>query len=116
VPDGSSSPSIELFSNSLISAIEREARELLIEIDEKQASLKLRFDSGLTEILATTHRFSHPIIIGRLKKMSELDIVEIHKLQQGRFRLKHKGQVIDVSVSVVPTESGEYAVLRIAKK
>jgi len=116
VPDGNHSPAIQLFSDTLISAIERQARELLVEIDEKQTSLKLRFDDGLTETVATIARLNHPVIIGRLKNIANLDIAERRIPQQGCFRLKHQGGLVDVSVSIIPTEHGENAVLGIGKK
>jgi len=48
--------------------------------------------------------------------MSELDIAERRVPQDGRFRVKYKGRLIDFRVSIMPTVHGENAVLRVLDK
>ncbi len=55
-------------------------------------------------------------IISRIKVMSELDISERRVPQDGRFRVRYKGRLIDFRVSIMPTVHGENAVLRVLDK
>jgi type IV pilus assembly protein PilB len=55
-------------------------------------------------------------ILSRIKVMSELDIAERRVPQDGRFRVRYKGRLIDFRVSVMPTIHGEDAVLRVLDK
>ena len=48
--------------------------------------------------------------------MSELDIAERRVPQDGRFRVRYKGRLIDFRVSIMPTVHGENAVLRVLDK
>ena len=48
--------------------------------------------------------------------MSELDISERRVPQDGRFRVRYKGRLIDFRVSIMPTVHGENAVLRVLDK
>jgi type IV pilus assembly protein PilB len=48
--------------------------------------------------------------------MSELDIAERRVPQDGRFRVRYKGRMIDFRVSIMPTIYGENAVLRVLDK
>src|SRR4051794_17568937 len=52
----------------------------------------------------------------RIKVMSELDIAERRVPQDGRFRVRYKGRLIDFRVSIMPTIHGEDAVLRVLDK
>src|ERR1700680_4193475 len=58
----------------------------------------------------------HSTIISRIKVMSELDIAERRIPQDGRFRVRYKGRLIDFRVSIMPTIHGEDAVLRVLDK
>src|SRR6202522_3836398 len=48
--------------------------------------------------------------------MSDLDIAERRTPQDGRFRVRYKGRLIDFRVSIMPTVHGENAVLRVLDK
>ena len=48
--------------------------------------------------------------------MSELDIAERRVPQDGRFRVRYKGRLIDFRVCIMPTVHGENAVLRVLDK
>jgi len=49
----------------------------------------------------------HTTILSRIKVMSELDIAERRVPQDGRFRVRYKGRLIDFRVSIMPTIHGE---------
>jgi type II secretory ATPase GspE/PulE/Tfp pilus assembly ATPase PilB-like protein len=55
-------------------------------------------------------------VISRLKIMCGLDIAEKRRPQDGRIRFEFEGRQIDIRVSIIPTEFGEKAVLRLLDK
>jgi type IV pilus assembly protein PilB len=66
--------------------------------------------------MAPIAREHHQTILSRIKVMSELDIAERRVPQDGRFRVRYKGRLIDFRVSIMPTVHGENAVLRVLDK
>jgi len=70
----------------------------------------------LQEAMAPIAREHHTTILSRVKIMSELDIAERRVPQDGRFRVRYKGRLIDFRVSIMPTVHGENAVLRVLDK
>src|SRR5471032_2010350 len=66
--------------------------------------------------MAPIAREHHQTILSRIKIMSELDIAERRVPQDGRFRVRYKGRLIDFRVSIMPTVHGENAVLRVLDK
>lgn len=55
-------------------------------------------------------------VLARIKIMSGLDISEKRRPQDGRIRFKSGEKVVDIRVSILPTDFGEKAVLRILDK
>ena len=55
----------------------------------------------------------HPAIIARIKILSNLQIDEHIKPQDGRFKYKYSNTIFDVRVSIIPTMHGEKAALRL---
>src|SRR5437588_12894837 len=58
----------------------------------------------------------HSTILSSIKVMSELNIAERRIPQDGSFRVRYKGRLIDFRVSIMPTIHGEDAVLRVLDK
>ena len=78
--------------------------------------VKYRIDGVLQQAMAPIAREHHQTILSRIKVMSELDIAERRVPQDGRFRVRYKGRLIDFRVSIMPTVHGENAVLRVLDK
>ena len=78
--------------------------------------MKYRIDGVLQQAMAPIAREHHQTILSRIKVMSELDIAERRVPQDGRFRVRYKGRLIDFRVSIMPTVHGENAVLRVLDK
>lgn len=55
-------------------------------------------------------------VIARIKIMSGLDISEKRRPQDGRIRFKNSNRTVDIRVSILPTDFGEKAVLRLLDK
>jgi type IV pilus assembly protein PilB len=110
------SPIIRLVDTTIFTALERRASDIHIETNDDSVVVKYRIDGVLQAAMAPIAREHHSTILGRIKIMSELDIAERRVPQDGRFRVRYKGRLIDFRVSIMPTVHGENAVLRVLDK
>ena len=110
------SPIIRLVDTTIFTALERRASDIHIETLDDSVVVKYRIDGVLQQAMQPISKEHHSTIISRIKVMSELDIAEKRVPQDGRFRVKYKGRLIDFRVSIMPTVHGENAVLRVLDK
>jgi len=110
------SPIIRLVDTTIFTALERRASDIHIETMDDSVVVKYRIDGVLQQAMQPISKEHHSTIISRIKVMSELDIAERRVPQDGRFRVKYKGRLIDFRVSIMPTVHGENAVLRVLDK
>jgi type II secretory ATPase GspE/PulE/Tfp pilus assembly ATPase PilB-like protein len=110
------SPIIRLVDTTIFTALERRASDIHIETYDDSLIVKYRIDGVLQLAMAPIAREHHTTILSRIKVMSELDIAERRVPQDGRFRVRYKGRLIDFRVSIMPTVHGENAVLRVLDK
>jgi len=110
------SPIIRLVDTTIFTALERRASDVHIETYDDSLIVKYRIDGVLQPAMAPIAREHHQTILSRIKIMSELDIAERRVPQDGRFRVRYKGRLIDFRVSIMPTVHGENAVLRVLDK
>jgi type IV pilus assembly protein PilB len=110
------SPIIRLVDTTIFTALERRASDIHIETYDDSVIVKYRIDGVLQMAMAPIAREHHTTILSRIKVMSELDIAERRVPQDGRFRVRYKGRLIDFRVSIMPTVHGENAVLRVLDK
>ena len=110
------SPIIRLVDTTIFTALERRASDIHLETYDDSLLVKYRIDGVLQAAMAPIAREHHPTILSRIKVMSELDIAERRVPQDGRFRVRYKGRLIDFRVSIMPTVHGENAVLRVLDK
>ncbi len=110
------SPIIRLVDTTIFSALERRASDIHLETYDDSLLVKYRIDGVLQQAMAPIAREHHQTILSRIKVMSELDIAERRVPQDGRFRVRYKGRLIDFRVSIMPTVHGENCVLRVLDK
>ena len=110
------SPIIRLVDTTIFTALERRASDIHIETYDDSVIIKYRIDGVLQMAMAPIAKEHHTTILSRIKVMSELDIAERRVPQDGRFRVRYKGRLIDFRVSIMPTVHGENAVLRVLDK
>ncbi len=110
------SPIIRLVDSTIFNALERRASDIHIETEDNDVMIKYRIDGVLQQAMQPIAKEHHSTIISRIKVMSELDISERRVPQDGRFRVRYKGRLIDFRVSVMPSIHGEDAVLRVLDK
>ncbi len=101
---------------TIFTALERRATDIHLETFDDSLLVKYRIDGVLQQAMAPIAREHHQTILSRIKVMSELDIAERRVPQDGRFRVRYKGRLIDFRVSIMPTVHGENAVLRVLDK
>jgi type II secretory ATPase GspE/PulE/Tfp pilus assembly ATPase PilB-like protein len=114
-PDADVSPIIRLVDTTIFTALQKRASDIHIETESDSVVVKYRIDGVLQQALNLAKEH-HSTIITRVKVMSELDIAERRVPQDGRFRVKYNGRLIDFRVSIMPTIHGENAVLRVLDK
>src|SRR5438046_75933 len=114
--DSDIAPVIKLVDTTIFNALERRASDIHIESRDQEVAIKYRVDGVLHYAMAPIAKDWHSTIISRIKVMSELDIAERRVPQDGRFRVRYKGRLIDFRVSIMPTIHGEDAVLRVLDK
>ena len=114
--DDDISPIIRLVDTTIFTALERRASDIHLETFDDCLMVKYRIDGVLQQAMAPIAREHHQTILSRIKIMSELDIAERRVPQDGRFRVRYKGRLIDFRVSIMPTVHGENAVLRVLDK
>jgi len=101
------------FVNLLISqAIQDRASDIHIEPGEHQLNVRYRIDGVLHEMQQAPKSIQNGVI-SRLKIMSDIDIAERRKPQDGRMSVSHGGRKIDLRVATLPTVWGEKVVMRI---
>jgi type IV pilus assembly protein PilB len=114
--DKEEAPIIRLVDTTIFNALQRRASDIHMETTATGFQIKYRIDGSLYAAAdPIDRRFASPII-SRIKVMSELDIAEKRKPQDGRFKLKVRGRAIDFRVSIMPTIHGEDSVIRILDK
>ena len=114
--DSEIAPVIKLVDTTIFNALERRASDIHIESRDQEVAIKYRIDGVLHYAMPPIAKDWHSTILSRIKVMSELDIAERRVPQDGRFRVRYKGRLIDFRVSIMPTIHGEDAVLRVLDK
>ncbi|GAB3121891.1 GspE/PulE family protein [Glaciibacter psychrotolerans] len=101
------------FVNLLVSqAIQDKASDIHIEPGENDLRVRYRIDGVLHEMQSAPRSIKNGVI-SRLKIMSDIDIAERRKPQDGRMSVSHGGRKIDLRVATLPTVWGEKVVMRI---
>ncbi|MHC4778556.1 MAG: GspE/PulE family protein [Planctomycetota bacterium] len=107
-----SSPVVKLVNLLIMEAIQKGSSDIHVEPMEKKVRVRYRIDGVLQEVF-TPPKKMQAALVSRLKVMSELDIAEKRKPQDGKFQMKVDGRNVDFRVSILPLIHGEKTVLRI---
>lgn len=103
---------IHYVNRILADAFVKGCSDIHVEPYEKKFRIRFRIDGTLQEVASPPKSLALPLI-SRLKILSQLDISEKRKPQDGRIKLSIGGQPIDYRVSSLPTLFGEKIVLRL---
>jgi len=96
-------------------AIEGKASDIHIEPMDRNYRVRFRVD-GVLHVSLLLPKEVGPVVISRIKILSNLKIEEKRKPQDGRFRTISNDKEIDFRVSTLPVLDGEKVVLRILDK
>lgn len=88
------------------------ASDIHIEPRETDVRIRYRVD-GVLQQYYTVPKSSMSALISRVKILSDMDIAESRKPQDGRFSYRNEDKEIDLRVSSFPTPNGEKVVLRL---
>ncbi|MBM3255759.1 MAG: type II/IV secretion system protein [Candidatus Omnitrophica bacterium] len=108
-------PIIRLINIIFMQAVKDRASDIHVEPEEDTVRIRYRIDGIMQEINILPKELQGPII-SRIKILSDLDIAENRKPQDGRIRLKLEHKDLDVRVSTFPTVYGENVVMRLLDK
>jgi type II secretory ATPase GspE/PulE/Tfp pilus assembly ATPase PilB-like protein len=109
---GYKSPMVRLVDAILADAIHRGASDLHFEPEQHFVRIRYRIDGKMTQIRSIHKQYWSSFIV-RLKIMSNMNITETRRPQDGRISSEIMGRKIDFRVSNQPTVYGENVVMRV---
>ncbi|MBM2832479.1 MAG: secretion system protein [Dehalococcoidia bacterium] len=96
-------------------AVKARASDIHIEPEEDRVRVRYRIDGILQDMMSLPLSIRRSLL-SRLKILSDLNIADHQRPQDGQFTIAAKGRDIDVRVATAPTVWGEMAVLRLLDK
>ncbi len=105
-------PIIKFVDAVIYQGIKDKASDIHFEPFEKEFKIRARVDGALYEMPPPPKNLAIPVI-SRVKLMSQMNISERRKPQDGRIQTKIGSRPVDLRVSTLPTQFGESCVLRI---
>ncbi len=111
----STSPVVKLVNQIIGDSIAKEASDIHIEPKEKSVQVRFRIDGVLRNELEVP-RTVHSALASRIKIISNLNIAETRKPQDGKAKVLIEDKDVDLRISILPTSFGEKVVIRILDK
>ena len=113
--DETSAPIVRLVQLMITEAVHLRASDIHIEPFEHRVRIRYRIDGVLAE-RDTLPRRQHSAVISRVKILAKIDIAERRRPQDGRIKVTIGEKELDLRVSIIPTNHGQSAVLRLLDK
>lgn len=108
-------PVVRVINLILEQAVRERASDVHVEPREDSVRVRVRTDGALHEIMQLPEAMGQPLL-SRIKVMSNLNIVERRRPQDGNFATTVLGKEVDVRVATSPTVFGEMVVMRLLDK
>ena len=105
-------PVVRIVNQLLREAVMDRASDIHFEPQERGVRVRYRID-GVLQDVAHLPKTSQAGLCSRIKVMSEMDITERRRPQDGRIALKMDDRPLDLRVATLPTPLGESIVIRI---
>lgn len=96
-------------------AVKTRASDVHLEPEETRLRVRYRIDGILHEMMSLPLSINRALI-SRIKILSDMNIADHLRPQDGQFSFDAKGRSIDVRVATIPCVNGEMAVLRLLDK
>ena len=113
--DENSAPIVRLVQLMITEAVQLRASDIHVEPFEERVRIRYRIDGVLHE-RDTLPRRQLGAILSRIKILSDIDIAERRRPQDGRIKITVGEKELDLRVSVIPTNHGQSAVMRLLDK
>ena len=110
--EASQRPVIRLVDLILSEGILNRASDIHIEPEEGSFSVRYRIDGVLRQVMKIPRAAGFPLV-SRIKIISNLDIADRMRPQDGRARVAVNGVPVDLRVSTLPASMGEKVVIRV---
>lgn len=108
-------PVVKTVNLILQEAVKQHASDIHLEPRANHLEIRYRVDGNLHQVRNLPKQIQ-PAVISRVKIMSELDIAEKRRPQDGRIAIKVHNKNIDLRISTLPVQYGERVVMRILDK
>ena len=105
-------PVVRLLQTVFEDALQEGASDIHIEPIDGRLQIRFRVD-GMLHVATEADSRIGPALIQRLKLMGEMNIAEKRLPQDGRFMIRVDQRQVDVRLSVIRTQYGESAVMRL---
>ncbi|MGA9049597.1 MAG: GspE/PulE family protein [Dehalococcoidia bacterium] len=113
--EASDTPIARQLDRLLEEGVKARASDIHIEPDEIRVRVRYRIDGILHEV-ASLPLSVHTALISRIKILSDMNIADHRRPQDGQFSFEAGGKRIDVRVATINTVNGEMGVLRLLDK
>jgi type II secretory ATPase GspE/PulE/Tfp pilus assembly ATPase PilB-like protein/ActR/RegA family two-component response regulator len=110
--EASQRPVVRLVDLILSEGILNRASDIHIEPEEGSFAVRYRIDGVLRQVMRIPRAAGFPLV-SRIKIISNLDIADRMRPQDGRARVAVNGVPVDLRVSTLPASSGEKVVIRV---
>jgi type II secretory ATPase GspE/PulE/Tfp pilus assembly ATPase PilB-like protein/ActR/RegA family two-component response regulator len=110
--EASQRPVVRLVDLILSEGILSRASDIHIEPEEGSFAVRYRIDGVLRQVMKIPRAAGFPLI-SRIKIISNLDIADRLRPQDGRARVAVNGVPVDLRVSTIPASFGEKVVIRV---
>jgi len=107
-------PIVAAVNQILAGAVDAGASDVHLNPDELDLFLRYRIDGDLRPQQGPP-KAAHAGLVQRLKVLAKLDLAQSRKPQDGKFRFVHRGEPVDIRLSVLPTIHGENVVMRLLR-
>ena len=108
-------PLAQALSLIIEEAVKTRASDIHLEPEENRLRVRYRIDGILHEMMSLPLSINRALI-SRIKILSDMNIADHLRPQDGQFSFDAKGRFIDIRVATVPVVNGEMAVLRLLDK
>ena len=112
-PADISAPVIRLINLIIAQAVRLKASDIHVEHDEKITMIRYRIDGVLRNMMKIPKQIGDGPMVSRIKIMSNLDVADRRRPQDGRAKLRIGREEIGLRVSTMPSAFGETTVIRI---
>jgi len=107
------SPVIKLVNSIISQAYRKRSSDIHIEHEETASHVRIRVDGELKTIMKLPRHLAMGPVVSRIKIMSDLDVSNHMRPQDGRTKIRIGTAEVGLRVSTLPTAYGEKVVMRI---